>query len=103
MRGAKIGLNLKIEIEKALEDGACHPEGIRGWLIDCARSTKTADRQIFAAIVAKLLPSHLVTSNQHNITINLGWLADRKVEQDQHVIDGVSEPTDVPTAERDGE
>lgn len=94
-RRDKIGLNLKIEIEAALAEGACHPEGVRGWLIERARSPQLGDRQIFAAIVMKLLPAHLVTSNQHNITINLGWLANRKVEQDQHLIDGVSEPDTV--------
>jgi len=68
---------IKDAIEAATRPGACHPQGLTGWLIERAQGG-VADRQIFAAMVAKALPLQVqAQGGGAGVTINLGWLAGR--------------------------
>ncbi len=51
-------------------------KGLAAWLLERANGT-IADRQIFAAMVAKALPLQVHAQGAGGITINLGWLAGR--------------------------
>ena len=74
----KLTQGLRDAIEAACQPGACHPEGLRGWLVDRATGT-LGDRQIFAGLVAKVVPAHIHTTGTGAVTINLGWLTGRSV------------------------
>ena len=74
-------LSIKAAVEAACAYDECHPEGLKGWLVERARSKIVADRQIFAALVAKVVP-YTVQANIAPVTVNLGWLTTRRVEQD---------------------
>ena len=66
-------------IEKACAPGACHPEGLAGWLVERAQGG-VQDRAIFAGLVAKVLPAQLQASVQHGgVVVQLGWLQGRSV------------------------
>lgn len=74
----RVTQGLREAIEAACQPGACHPEGLRGWLVDRATGT-LGDRQIFAGLVAKVVPAHIHTTGTGAVTINLGWLTGRSV------------------------
>lgn len=76
---SKTTRTIKDAIETACAPGACHPEGLAGWLIERARGSVT-DRAIFAQMVAKALPAQLQASVQHGgVVVQLGWLQHRGV------------------------
>jgi Family of unknown function (DUF5681) len=76
---SRVHRTIKEAIETACAPGACHPEGLAGWLIERARGSVT-DRQIFAGLVAKALPAQLQASVQHGgVVVQLGWLTSRGV------------------------
>jgi hypothetical protein len=77
----KVTQGLREAIEAACQPGACHPQGLRGWLVERATGT-LGDRQIFAGLVAKVVPAHIHTSGTGAVTINLGWLTGRNVAPD---------------------
>lgn len=103
--GNKVTQNIREAIETACAPGACHPQGLAGWLIDRAQSDSVQDRQIFAGLVSKALPAQLHASVQHGgVVVQLGWLQGRSVGRngtptpqsqviDSQVID-VTEETD---------
>ncbi len=64
-------------IELACKPGACHPEGLAGWLIERATGG-VEDRKIFAGLVAKVVPAQLHATVDH-VTVQLPWLAGRSV------------------------
>lgn len=100
----RVNANIREAIEKACAPGACHPQGLAGWLIDRAQGG-VQDRQIFAGLVSKALPAQLQASVQHGgVVVQLGWLQGRSVGRngtptsqsqviDSQVID-VTEETD---------
>jgi len=69
---------IKDAIELACRPGACHPEGLAGWLIERAQGG-VQDRQIFAGLVAKVIPAQLQASVDGNIVVQLPWLTTRNV------------------------
>lgn len=76
---SKVTRTIKDAIEQACQPGACHPEGLAGWLIERAQGN-VQDRQIFAGLVAKVLPAQLQASVQHQgVVVQLGWLQGRSV------------------------
>lgn len=78
---------LREAVERAARD--CHPQGLAGWLVERAQGG-IGDRQIFAAVVQKVIPMQVHTSVQGGISINLGWLGSRGIGTNTaqaHVID----------------
>ncbi|CAB4165925.1 hypothetical protein UFOVP840_3 [uncultured Caudovirales phage] len=76
---SKVTRTIKDAIEMACAPGACHPEGLAGWLVERAQGG-VQDRQIFAGLVAKALPAQLQASVQHGgVVVQLGWLQGRSV------------------------
>jgi len=69
---------IKEAIELACRPGACHPEGLAGWLIERAQGG-VQDRQIFAGLVAKVIPAQLQANIDGNIVVQLPWLTARNV------------------------
>ena len=70
--------SIKEAIELACRPGACHPEGLAGWLIERAQGG-VQDRQIFAGLVAKVIPAQLQANIDGNIVVQLPWLTARNV------------------------
>jgi hypothetical protein len=65
-------ISIRKAIERATKEGACHPEGLSGWLIDRAQGG-IQDRQIFAQLIGRCItPS--VQEGAPSITVNLAWL-----------------------------
>lgn len=78
--GNKVTQTIKEAIETACAPGACHPQGLAGWLIERAQSDNVQDRAIFAGLVSKALPAQLQASVQHGgVVVQLGWLQHRGV------------------------
>lgn len=76
----RVTASIKEAIEQACAPGACHPEGLAGWLIERAQSDSVQDRAIFAGLVSKALPAQLQASVQHGgVVVQLGWLQHRGV------------------------
>lgn len=83
----KVTKTLREAVERAARD--CHPQGLAGWLVERAQGG-IGDRQIFAAVVQKVIPMQVHTSVQGGISINLGWLGARGIGTNTaqaHVID----------------
>lgn len=71
-RSPKGVVSIRKAIERATKEGACHPEGLSGWLIDRAQGG-IQDRQIFAQLIGRCItPS--VQEGAPSITVNLAWL-----------------------------
>lgn len=78
--GNKVTQSIKEAIEMACAPGACHPQGLAGWLVERAQSDNVQDRAIFAGLVGKALPAQLHASVQHGgVVVQLGWLQHRGV------------------------
>lgn len=70
---------IKEAIERACQPGACHPDGLAGWLTERANGG-IEDRKIFATVVTKIIPAQLQASVQHGgVVVQLGWLAGRSI------------------------
>lgn len=74
----RVTMTIKAAIEAAVQPGACHPEGLAGWLIDRAKGG-LGDRQIFASVVNKFVPVQLNATVDGGIKLELGWLGGRQV------------------------
>ena len=72
----KITQSLKQAVELAAKQ--CHPQGLAGWLVERANGP-IGDRQIFAALVGKVIPMQIDANVGGGISINLGWLAARNI------------------------
>ena len=72
----KVTQTLKAAVEMAARD--CHPKGLAGWLVDRANGS-IGDRQIFAALVGKVIPIQVNQSVEGGISINLNWLGGRAI------------------------
>lgn len=75
-RNTRVAKTIREAIEYACKPGACHPKGLAGWLIDRANGG-VADRQIFAGMVAKVLPAQIAAQGAGTVVVNLGWLQGR--------------------------
>jgi hypothetical protein len=95
----KLTVALKDAVERAARD--CHPQGLAGWLVDRANGS-IGDRQIFAAVVSKVIPLQIQQHVQGGISINLNWLGGRQigtvtaqtVEQSPQVVDLIEQSAD---------
>lgn len=65
-------------IELACKPGACHPQGLAGWLIERAQGS-VEDRKIFAGLVGKVIPAQLQASIDGNVVVQLPWLTNRNI------------------------
>lgn len=67
-------------IREAVEKAAtlCHPGGLAGWMIDRANGG-IQDRQIFAGLVAKVIPLQVQAHVDGGIKLELSWLGTRSV------------------------
>lgn len=74
----RVTQTIKDAIEAACKPGACHPEGLAGWLIERATGG-VEDRKIFAGMVSKVIPAQLQASVQGGITVQLPWLTGRNI------------------------
>lgn len=72
----KLTVTLKAAVERAARD--CHPQGLAGWLVDRANGS-IGDRQIFAALVGKVIPIQVNQSVDGGIRLELGWLGGRQI------------------------
>ena len=72
----RVTVTLKAAVELAARD--CHPQGLAGWLVDRANGS-IGDRQIFAALVGKVIPIQVNQSVEGGISINLNWLGGRAI------------------------
>jgi hypothetical protein len=73
----KVTQTIREAIELACKPGACHPQGLAGWLIDRATGG-VEDRKIFAGLVAKVVPAQ-IHATVDQVTVQLPWLAGRGV------------------------
>lgn len=69
---------IKEAIELACKPGACHPQGLAGWLIERAQGS-VEDRKIFAGLVGKVIPAQLQASIDGNVVVQLPWLTNRNI------------------------
>jgi len=65
-------------IELACKPGACHPQGLAGWLVERATGG-VEDRKIFAGLVGRVIPSTLQASIDGNVVVQLPWLTNRNI------------------------
>ena len=72
----RITRTIKEAIEMAARD--CHPRGLAGWLVERAQGG-VQDRQIFATMVAKVIPAQLQAQVDGAIVVQLPWLQGRNV------------------------
>jgi len=69
---------IKEAIELSCQPGQCHPQGLAGWLVERATGG-VQDRQIYAALVAKVIPAQLQAQVDGNIVVQLPWLTARNI------------------------
>jgi hypothetical protein len=74
----RVTKTIRDAVEAASQPGACHPEGLAGWLIERAHGA-LGDRQIFAAMVSKAMPLQVQANVDGGIRLELGWLGGRGV------------------------
>ena len=74
----RVTMTIKAAIEAAVQPGACHPEGLAGWLIERAKGG-LGDRQIFASVVNRFVPVQLNAQVDGGIKLELGWLGGRQI------------------------
>lgn len=74
----KVTRTIREAVEMASQPGACHPEGLAGWLIERARGS-LGDRQIFAAMVNKAMPLQVQANVDGGIKLELSWLSGRSI------------------------
>ena len=65
-------------IELACRPGACHPQGLAGWLVDRATGS-VEDRKIFAGLVGRVIPAQLQASIDGSVVVQLPWLTGRNI------------------------
>ena len=89
-------------IELACRPGACHPQGLAGWLV--ARATGgIEDRKIFAGLVGRVMPAQLQASIDAGVVVQLPWLTARNIRprscaEDAQIIDPLEKPAELAIA-----
>jgi len=74
----RVTVTVKQAIERAIQPGECHPQGLAGWLVERAKGS-LGDRQIFASVVNKFVPVQLNAHVDGGIKLELGWLGGRQI------------------------
>ena len=74
----RVTVTVKQAIERAIQPGQCHPQGLAGWLVERAKGS-LGDRQIFASVVNKFVPVQLNAHVDGGIKLELGWLGGRQI------------------------
>ncbi|CAB5223281.1 hypothetical protein UFOVP381_21 [uncultured Caudovirales phage] len=77
----KVSKSIREAVLDAVQPGMCHPEGLRGWLVDRAQGG-IEDRKIFAAVVSRVIPVEITGEGGGPVKIDLGWLTGRKIGGD---------------------
>jgi hypothetical protein len=79
-RGAlgRVPTGIKEAVLATTARGACHKEGLTGYLIGLARSKLVADRQMYISLVGRCLPQE-PTAGGGGIIVQLNWLNGRQV------------------------
>lgn len=74
----RVTRTIREAVEVASQPGACHEDGLAGWLIERARGG-LGDRQIFAAMVNKAMPLQVQANVDGGIKLELSWLGARSI------------------------
>ena len=74
----RITKTIREAVLEAVQPGMCHPEGLKGWLVDRALGG-VEDRKIFSSIVSRVIPIEITGEGGGPVKIDLGWLTGRKV------------------------
>lgn len=74
----KVTKTIREAVMEAVQPGACHPEGLAGWLIERARGS-IEDRKIFSAVVSRALPIEVTGEGGGGIKLELSWLGGRNI------------------------
>ena len=74
----KLTKSIKEAVLEAVQPGACHEDGLKGWLIDRSQGG-IEDRKIFAAVVSRVIPVELTGADGGPVKLELGWLTERRI------------------------
>jgi hypothetical protein len=74
----RVTRTIREAVLEAVQPGACHPDGLTGWLIDRAKGG-IEDKKIFGAMVGRALPIEVTGEGGGPVKIDLGWLTGRKI------------------------
>lgn len=74
----KINKTIRDAVLEAVQPGACHAEGLTGWLKDRALGG-IEDRKIFAGMVSRVIPVEITGAGGGPVKIDLGWLTERRI------------------------
>ncbi len=85
----KVSKSIREAVLEAVQPGMCHPEGLKGWLVERALGG-IEDRKIFAGVVSRVIPIEITGEGGGAVKVDLGWLAGRKIGGD--VIDVTPTP-----------
>lgn len=77
----KVTKTIREAVLEAVQPGACHEEGLTGWLKDRAVGG-IEDRKIFAAVVSRVIPVEITGAGGGPVKIDLGWLTERRIGGD---------------------
>lgn len=91
----KVSKSIREAVLEAVQPGMCHPEGLKGWLVERALGG-IEDRKIFAGVVSRVIPIEITGEGGGAVKVDLGWLAGRKIGGD--VIDVTPTPQSPPRA-----
>lgn len=74
----KVSKTIREAVLEAVQPGMCHPEGLKGWLVDRALGG-IEDRKIFAGVVSRVIPIEITGEGGGAVKVDLGWLSGRKI------------------------
>lgn len=77
----KVSKTIREAVLEAVQPGMCHPEGLKGWLVERALGG-IEDRKIFAGVVSRVIPIEITGEGGGAIKVDLGWLSGRKIGND---------------------
>lgn len=77
----KVSKSIREAVLEAVQPGMCHPEGLKGWLVERALGG-IEDRKIFAGVVSRVIPIEITGEGGGAVKVDLGWLAGRKIGGD---------------------
>lgn len=77
----KVSKTIREAVLEAVQPGHCHPEGLKGWLVERALGG-IEDRKIFAGVVSRVIPIEITGEGGGAVKVDLGWLSGRKIGGD---------------------
>lgn len=77
----KVSKSIREAVLEAVQPGMCHPEGLKGWLVERALGG-IEDRKIFAGVVSRVIPIEITGEGGGAVKVDLGWLSGRKIGGD---------------------